>query len=119
MTLQVFHYPACSTCKKALKWLDARSIRYERVHIVERAPATSELRTLLARGVPLRSLFNVSGESYRKGGFKERLATMSEEEALAALSADGKLIKRPLVLGDGVALVGFREEEWSRTLLHR
>ena len=29
---------------------------------------------------------------------------------------DGKLIKRPLVVGDGVTLVGFKEDEWKRAL---
>jgi hypothetical protein len=30
--------------------------------------------------------------------------------------AHGKLIKRPLVLGDGFALIGFREDEWREAL---
>ena len=42
----------------------------------------------------------------------ERLANMSEAEALAALVADGKLVKRPLVLGDDFALVGFDEKAY-------
>jgi len=64
----------------------------------------------------VQKLFNTSGQSYRQGGFKEKLKTMSQDEALRALAADGKLIKRPLVLGDGFALVGFREDEWRDAL---
>jgi len=64
----------------------------------------------------VQKLFNTSGQSYRQGGFKEKLKTMSQDEALRALAADGKLIKRPLVLGDGFALVGFREDEWREAL---
>jgi len=41
---------------------------------------------------------------------------MSDDQALTALAKDGKLIKRPLVLGDGFALVGFRENEWREAL---
>ena len=59
---------------------------------------------------------NTSGESYRAGNFKDRLATMTDAQALAALAADGKLIKRPLVVGDGLALIGFREDEWAGAL---
>lgn len=117
MTIQVYQYPKCGTCRKALKWLDANGIAYESIDIV----ATPPSRAVLARaydlaGVPVRKMFNTSGQSYRQGGFKDKLATMSDAEALDALAADGKLIKRPLVLGDGFALVGFREQEWRQAL---
>lgn len=110
----VYHYPACSTCKKALKWLEAHGVAHERVHIVEAAPTVEVLRQVLRlSGVAVGKLFNTSGVSYREGGFKSRLPGMSEEEALAALAGDGKLIKRPLVIGKGFALVGFREEDYA------
>ena len=113
----VYHYPACSTCKKALKWLEAHGVEHERVHIVEAPPTVAKLRQVLRlSGVAVGKLFNTSGVSYREGGFKSRLATMSEDEALAALAADGKLIKRPLVIGDGFALVGFREPDYAARL---
>lgn len=112
--ITVYHYPACSTCKKALKWLEAHGVEHERVHIVEAPPTVALLRQVLERsGLPVGKLFNTSGASYREGGFKARLSGMSEEEALAALAGDGKLVKRPVVVGQGVALVGFREEEWA------
>ena len=113
----VYHYPACSTCKKALKWLDAHEVAHERVHIVDAPPTVARLHQVLRlSGLPVGKLFNTSGASYRDGGFKSRLATMSEDEALAALAADGKLIKRPLVIGDGLALVGFREADYAARL---
>jgi arsenate reductase len=115
--LTVYHYPACSTCKKALKWLEAHGVAHERVHIVDAAPTVETLRQVLRRsGVAVGKLFNTSGVSYREGDFKSRLASMSEDEALAALAADGKLIKRPVVIGDGFALVGFREADYAARL---
>jgi len=115
--LTVYHYPACSTCKKALKWLDAHEVAHERVHIVDAPPTVAKLRQMLRQsGLPVGKLFNTSGASYREGGFKSRLAGMSEDEALAALASDGKLIKRPVVIGEGVALVGFREAEYAAQL---
>lgn len=113
-TITVHHYPACSTCKKALKWLDAHGVEHERVHIVESPPSVAQLRQAQQwSGLPIAKLFNTSGVSYREGDFKSRLPTMSDDEAFAALAADGKLIKRPLLLGDGFALVGFREAEYA------
>lgn len=117
MAITVYHYPACSTCRRALKWLDAQGIAHERVHIVEQPPKKAALsRALKDGGLALRALFNTSGQSYRDGNFKERLPALTETQALDELTKDGKLIKRPLVLGDGIALAGFDEATWKRAL---
>ncbi len=117
MALTVYQYPACSTCKKALAWLKQHRIEHKTVHIVDAPPSKAQLKKALdSSGLPLKSFFNTSGESYRNGGFKERIATMSEAEALTALAADGKLIKRPLAIADGTVLVGFKEDQWSAAL---
>ncbi len=41
---------------------------------------------------------------------------MSDAEAIEALAADGKLIKRPLIEGEGVTLVGFHEGRYAEAL---
>ncbi len=112
MTLKVYQYSKCSTCRKALAFLAKHDVRYDSVDIVTQPPGKAELKRALALGVPLKKLFNTSGESYRAGRFGERLGTMSEAEALAALAADGKLVKRPFVLGDDFVLVGFDEDAY-------
>lgn len=115
MPVTVYQYPKCSTCRKALKWLDAHGVAYRSVDIVTNPPSKSELaRAREAAGVPMKKMFNVSGESYRIGGWKDKIDTTSDAAALAALAADGKLIKRPLVTGDGFALVGFDEAAWKK-----
>jgi len=115
--LRVYHYPQCSTCKKALKWLAAHDVAVELIDIVKHPPSKRELReALTTSGLPLKKFFNTSGASYRDGKFGERLATMSEAEALDALAADGKLIKRPLLFGKGFALVGFDEAAYGAKL---
>jgi len=112
--ITVYHYPACGTCKKALKWFEANGVEVELVHIVEKPPTKKVLSTILEEsGLPFRKLFNTSGQVYRQGGYKEKLTTMTEKEAIDELAAHGKLIKRPLVIGDGVHLVGFKEETYD------
>jgi len=115
MALKVYQYAKCSTCRKAAKWLEAHDVKHALVPIVEQPPTTAELKRALKAGVPLRGLFNTSGESYRNGNFKARLPDMSEAEALAALAADGKLIKRPFAIAGDTVLVGFDEAAWART----
>ena len=114
---RVYHYPQCSTCKKALKWLAAHDVSIELIDIVKHPPSKRELGAALANGdLPLKKLFNTSGLSYREGKFGDRLATMSKAEALDALAADGKLIKRPLLIGKDLALVGFDEAAYRSNL---
>ncbi len=114
MNVTLYQYPACGTCRKAAKWLAARGVAFESVDIVGNPPSAQTLRQAQQRaGVPVRKLFNTSGQSYRQGGWKDRLATMSDDEAFAALAADGKLIKRPLVFAGDRALVGFDEAVWA------
>jgi arsenate reductase (glutaredoxin) len=106
--MKVYHYAKCSTCRKALAFLAQRGVDYDAIDIVTKPPTRAELaRVLSLSGLPIKKLFNTSGQSYREGRFGERLATLSESEALEALSLDGKLIKRPLVVADDFALVGF------------
>ncbi|MBI5201347.1 MAG: Spx/MgsR family RNA polymerase-binding regulatory protein [Elusimicrobia bacterium] len=112
--LKVYEYEKCSTCRKALKFLEARGVRYERVPIVERPPTPGELREMLRRIGDIKRLFNTSGELYREMKLSEKLPTMKAEEALDLLSRHGKLVKRPFALGATVALLGFDEAEWKK-----
>ena len=116
MSLTVYQYPRCGTCRKALAWLDKQHIEARRVDIVESPPSRAVLKRAMG-AVGLKKMFNTSGESYRRGNFKEKLAGMSEAEALAALAADGKLCKRPLLVGPDVILVGFVEDQWADALV--
>lgn len=112
-------YPRCSTCKKAKRWLDEQGIAYEDRHIVESNPTADELRAWIATsGLPVRRFFNTSGRLYRELGMKERFAAgISEDECLELLAQDGMLVKRPLVVGEGFVLVGFKEDAWRERLL--
>jgi arsenate reductase len=113
MAVKVYQYSKCSTCRKALKWLDERGVSYSPIDIVTTPPKKTELGKALKSGVPLKKLFNTSGQSYREGGWGQKLARVSEAEALEALAADGKLVKRPFILTESGFLVGFDEAAYK------
>lgn len=114
LLMRVYQYSKCGTCRKATKWLQQAQIDFDSIDIVTAPPSKRQLKEVLTlSGLPLKKLFNTSGQSYRQGGFKEKLASMSESEALDALAQDGKLIKRPIVLGKDIALVGFKQAEYE------
>lgn len=115
--IKVYCYSRCTTCKKALKWLDENGIEYEAVDIRTDHPDEKQLREYYAMsGLPLKRFFNTSGIPYREMELSKKLPMMSEDEQLALLATDGMLVKRPLVVGDGFVLSGFREEEWTAKL---
>ena len=110
-------YSKCSTCKKAKKWLDNNNIQYEERPIKENNPTADELREwIIKSGYPIKKFFNTSGNLYKELSLKDKLQNMSEDEKIMLLATDGMLVKRPIVVGEDVVLVGFKEEEWNRIL---
>ena len=114
MSVKIYEYSGCSTCRKALKFLDARGVAYEAVPIIETPPSKAELKAMLEFAGDLKRLFNTSGVLYRELGVAEKLKTMDEASALALLAKHGKLVKRPFVLLKDRGLLGFKEDEWKQ-----
>lgn len=113
-TWKVYEYAGCSTCRKALKFLDAKKIPYEKHDITSIPPSPAELKAMLKQVKDVRKLFNTSGLVYKEMRLSEKLPGMSEKEALDLLAHNGRLVKRPFVLGSDFGLVGFKEEEWKK-----
>jgi arsenate reductase len=116
---KIYEYNKCSTCQKALRFLDEKKIRYQKIPIVEQPPSLGELKQMLsylkASGGDLKNLFNTSGEQYRLLKISDQLKSgLSESQALKLLAGNGKLIKRPFLLGDSMGLVGFKPELWKK-----
>ena len=119
MAIRIYEYAGCSTCRNALKYLDAKKKNYERVPIVEQPPTVSELKTMLgylkAGGKTFKNLFNTSGEQYRALKIGDRIkAGMTEQEGIALLSKNGKPIKRPFLLTAKGGATGFQSDTWDK-----
>ena len=111
-------YPKCSTCRKAQAFLDGQGVSYELRDIKTARPTEEELRRWQAlSGLPLKRFFNTSGLLYKSLDLARRLPDMPEDEQFALLATDGMLVKRPILVGDGFVLTGFRQQEWEERLL--
>lgn len=111
-------YPKCSTCKKAKKWLEEHNVSYIDRDIVQDNPTAEELQTWHEEsGLPLRRFFNTSGMLYRELNIKDKLnAGMSDVQSYELLATNGMLVKRPLLIGDGFVIPGFKEAQWLEAL---
>ena len=121
MDTRILCYARCSTCKKALKWMDEKGYKYESRPIDTENPSAAEIKKWHeASALPLKRFFNTSGMIYREMGLKDKLKDMSQEEQYDLLGSDGMLVKRPLLVveNDGAikAYPGFREKEWTEIL---
>lgn len=113
MKLRIYTYTGCETCRKALKFLAERGIAHETVPIREQPPTIAELHAMLTHvGGDLRRLFNTSGQDYKTLGMKDRLPSLSTDEALALLASRGNLVKRPFAITKAAGAVGFKPDEW-------
>ncbi len=115
--VKIYCYSKCTTCKKALKWMEEKKIDYTLIDIKEDHPNEKTLRQLHKKsGLPLRRFFNTSGQLYREMELSKKLPDMSEDEMFKLLASDGMLVKRPLLITDNTVLTGFKEADWSEAL---
>ena len=115
--LKIYCHSKCTTCKKALKWLDDNGIEYALTNIKTDHPDEAKLRGYhKLSGLPLKRFFNTSGIQYRELELSKKLPGMTEDEQFALLASDGMLVKRPLLIADSFVLVGFREAEYDARL---
>lgn len=113
--LKVYTLARCSTCRDATKWLRARGIPFDELPIRERPPSLGELRSVAKALGDSRRLFNTSGIEYRAQKLAEKLPQLDDEARFRLLAGNGSLVKRPFVVGDGVAVVGFSADRWAET----
>jgi len=117
MEYQFICYPKCTTCLKAKKWLDENGISYQFRDIKLQNPNHSEISAFYKMsGLPLKKFFNTSGKLYKELALKDKLPDMSEEEQLQLLASDGMHVKRPILVGNGKILIGFKEADWTSAL---
>ena len=115
MSLTVYLYPKCGTCRAAMKSLEQKGVRPDRiVNLYETAPDQAELKEIIRKsGLGVKSFFNTSGTVYKEMKLKDKLPNMTEEEMIALLASDGRLIKRPIVYDGNRVTVGYNEKQFA------
>ncbi len=109
----IYSYPKCSTCRKALKWLDQNKINYEFKDIVKLPPSKKFLELALIQfSLDIKKIFNTRGKSFKTLNFN--ILDLSKNEIIELLSNDGKLIKRPfLIINESKLILGFNDSEYT------
>ncbi|AIY81903.1 arsenate reductase family protein [Clostridium botulinum] len=108
-------YPKCSTCKKALKFLKENNFEIEVRDIVNETPTREELLEWIDKSnLEFKKFFNTSGKVYKELNLKDKINSMTKEEAIELLSSNGMLIKRPILINENLVIIGFKEYDYSK-----
>ncbi|NFH67851.1 arsenate reductase family protein [Clostridium botulinum] len=108
-------YPKCSTCKKALKFLKENDLEIEVRDIVNETPTKEELLEWIDKSnLEFKKFFNTSGKVYKELNLKDKVNSMTKEEAVELLSSNGMLIKRPILINENLVIIGFKEYDYSK-----
>ncbi len=108
--LVFYEYPKCSTCRKAKVELKELGLDFEAIDIKATPPNVESLKMFFKNSdLDLKKFFNTSGQRYRELGLKDKLPSLSLDEAFSLLAQDGMLIKRPILIKDDTILqIGYR-----------
>ena len=101
--MMLYHNPRCSKSRQALAILEQRGEDFQTRKYMDDLLSEQELRALL------RQLNMTASELIRKGeaAYKEQgLASASEDELVAAMLSEPKLIERPILVVGEQAIVG-------------
>ena len=112
MTIQLYGIPNCATVKKARAWLDEHHIAHEFINFKTQAPTRDWLSGCLKQ-IPLETLLNKRGTTWRKLTPEEQAQANTEDGAIALMMAQPSVIKRPVLVYGGRIEVGFDADKYA------
>ncbi len=111
--MKLFSFSSCSTCRRAINWLEKSDIAFELIDILKSPPSKEMLISASEQYGDRKYLLNTSGVAYRSIG-SDVVKKMTDNELFEKLFIEPRLIKRPfLYKSNKCLLVGFKEEKWA------
>jgi len=100
---KIYHNPQCSKSREVLGLLQARGIQPEIIEYLKQPPTSKELRELVLKlGLPSSAIVRTKEELYQQLNFDVN----SLETVVENLAKHPKLLERPIVVKDQVAVIG-------------
>lgn len=107
----VYGIKNCDTVKKALKWLAEHNIEHK-LHDYRVEGLDSDFLEQAEAQFGWENLVNKRSTTWRNLA-DEVKKTLSKTTALSVLAQNPTLIKRPIIMQEGKALIGFNEKEYQ------
>lgn len=114
-TLTLYGIANCDTMKKTRQWLDAHGVNYQ-FHDYKKAGLSAELAQTMVAALPIDTLLNKRGTTWRKLSAEEQ-ASVEQGRTAALISANPSLVRRPLLQHPGLGwMAGYDETRWQALL---
>lgn len=103
--LTLYHNPRCSKSRSALQLLEERGLNPNIVRYLETPLSAAELHELLRKlGISARQLLRTGEDEYKALGLND--PELTDEQLIAAMVSQPKLIERPILVAGDKAVVG-------------
>ena len=110
MALKLYGLSKCSTCQKAIDWLDGNKIAHSFSDVKENPITMDQVAKWSSKLGGWEKMINRSGYTWR-GLPSEKTASLTEAEAVMLAVENPSLIRRPLIeYKDGSVTVGFSKK---------
>ena len=101
----IYHNPRCSKSRQTLEILNRQEVSTEVVLYLENPPSTEEVASILQKlGLDPRDVIRKGEEEYKRLNLKDQ--SLTENELIAFMSENPKLIERPIVIKGNKAVIG-------------
>ena len=104
-TITIYHNPRCSKSRQSLALLEDKGAAPRVVHYLDTPPTEAELKSLLRMlGLSPRELMRRGEAAYQENNLDKD--SLSDDDLIRVMVANPILIERPIVVGDGKAVIG-------------
>ncbi len=112
--IKIYGIKNCDTMQKALKWLDAKKLKYQFHNYKEEGIDKGTLELWL-KHFPTDKLINLKSSTYRTLTDGEKAGITDKKKAIELMMKNTSVIKRPVWdLGKGQFYLGWNEDELSK-----
>ncbi len=112
LKVRLYGLPHCTTCKKALAFLEAAGVRIEEFHdLKEDRLSRQEVAQLSALAGGADKLFSKRARKYRSMGLSEK--AISDDEMIELMSEEYTFIRRPVLVAGKKAFAGFSKTRYQ------
>lgn len=118
-TIRILHNPRCSKSRQTLALLEENGVSAEVVLYLENTPSSQELADIAQKlGLGIRDIMRSGEDAYKENNLKD--TSLTDQQLLAAMVKQPKLIQRPIVINGDKAAIGRPPENvlailWSTT----
>lgn len=112
---KIYGIKNCNSVKKAINFLEQNKINFE-FHDYKKLGIDEKTLQFFIKKFGLEKVLNKNGTTFKKLSEDEQKATKNEQKAIELMQKNTSLIKRPIIIGNSLSLIGFDEEQYLKNI---